>query len=76
LTTQSRKTKCSTKTTPITIVPDSDDPCLDKADDFHPPGIEAKTHQCFATFLEPTGQIYTKTKLADLYRHQAMATTI
>jgi hypothetical protein len=56
---QTRQNQRTTKPRPTTIVPDSDDPCLAEADEFIPSGSPTKTHQRFATFMEPTGQIYT-----------------
>jgi hypothetical protein len=60
---QTRKNQRSTKTPtpPATIVPDADDPCTIEQEDtyFFPSDFTAKTHQCFTTIMEPTGQIYT-----------------
>jgi hypothetical protein len=59
---QTRKNQRSTKPKlPTVIPPESDDPChLDPdAGDHFPTTSKAKTHQCFATIMEPTGQIYT-----------------
>jgi hypothetical protein len=55
---QTRKNQRSTKQPPTLIAPLADDP-TNIPDDFHPASTEQKTHHCFATFMEPTGQIFT-----------------
>jgi hypothetical protein len=60
---QTRKNQQSTKTPtpPATIMLDGDDPCNIESEDTNsfPSNFTAKTHQCFTTIMEPTGQIYT-----------------
>jgi hypothetical protein len=55
---QTRKNQRSTKQLTTRIVPLADDP-ISIPDEFHPEPTEHKTHNCFVTFMEPTGQIYT-----------------
>ena len=56
---QTRQNQRSTKPPTAIITPDDDDPCILPSDNkFMPTGIPSKTHYCFATIMEPTGQIY------------------
>ena len=54
---QTRKNQRSTKHPPTLIAPLADDP-TNIPDEFHPEPADSKTHHCFASFMEPTGQIY------------------
>jgi hypothetical protein len=56
---QTRQNQRSMKPPTPIITPDDDDTCLPPDNEFMPTGIPSKTHHCFATIIEPTGQIYT-----------------
>jgi hypothetical protein len=55
---QTRENQRSTKQPPTLITRIADDP-VNIPDEFHPEPTEHKTHKCFVTFMEPTGQIHT-----------------
>jgi hypothetical protein len=56
---QSCKNQRSTKTSAAHIIPATDDELPNILHDVQPTGIDARTHYCYASIIEPTGQIYT-----------------
>jgi hypothetical protein len=56
---QTRQNQRSTKPKPATITPSPADDPASIPDEFHPAPEGLKTHNCFVTYMNPTGQIYT-----------------
>jgi hypothetical protein len=55
---QSRKNQRSTKTSAANIISATNDELPDIMHDVQPTGIDERTHYCYASIIEPTGQIY------------------
>jgi hypothetical protein len=56
---QTRQNIRSTKNKPTVIPPDETTTPAHQEDDFHPAHLDTRSHQCFVTFMEATGQVYT-----------------